>query len=198
MTPPPLLMTLGDPISTDPDSGFQTYDKMVEYWTTNHCVAVLSNKISASEDIKSNCSIISKDPSFSSSLASLGTCSGVDNYGALIALIDLTIIASKSQKQVAQVIQHVLAFVLQSPKLIPANTLWDTVTPIGVPTIQPIDQNAITDQTSSSGSPFATGRQHLSAAYSRSFSGGTSATSPHQHAGHPATCPHHRVKPDLH
>jgi hypothetical protein len=53
-----------DPISTDPDSGFQTYDDMLEYWTTNHCVAVLSDKISASEDIKSKCSVISKDPKF--------------------------------------------------------------------------------------------------------------------------------------
>lgn len=80
-TTTPADPTSVDPISTDPDSGFQTYEDMYKYWTTNKCRSVLSGTITASEDIVDNCTAISKDPSFSTTLASLGTCSDVDNYG---------------------------------------------------------------------------------------------------------------------
>lgn len=146
-----------DPISTDPDSGFQTYDDMVEYWTTNHCVAVLSNKISASEDIKSNCSIISKDPSFSSSLASLGTCSDVDNYGRPDCFDRLNNYCLQVTETSRSSDPTCAGFCVAKPEADSCKYVVGYTTPIGVPTIQPIDQNAITDQTSSSGSPFATG-----------------------------------------
>lgn len=146
-----------DPISTDPDSGFQTYDDMVEYWTTNHCVAVLSARISASEDIKSKCSMISKDPSFSSSLASLGTCSDVDNYGRPDCFDRLNNYCLQVAEGSRSGDPTCAGFCVSKPEADSCKYLVGYVTPGGVPTIQPIDQNATTDQTSSSGSPFNTG-----------------------------------------
>jgi hypothetical protein len=149
--------TAVDPITTDPDSGFQTYDKMVEYWTTNHCVAVLSNKISASEDIKSNCSVISKDPSFSSSLASLGTCSDVDNYGRPDCFDRLNNYCLQVTETSRSSDPTCAGFCVSKPEADSCKYVVGYMTPGGVPIIQPIDQNATPDQTSSSGSPFNTG-----------------------------------------
>ncbi len=146
-----------DPISTDPDSGFQTYDDMVEYWTTNHCVAVLSARISASEDIKSKCSMISKDPSFSSSLASLGTCSDVDNYGRPDCFDRLNNYCLQVTETSRSSDPTCAGFCVSKPEADSCKYLVGYMAPDGVPIIKPIDQNATTDQTSSSGSPFNTG-----------------------------------------
>lgn len=150
--------TAVDPISTDPDSGFQTYDDMLEYWTTNHCVAVLSDKISASEDIKSNCSVISKDPSFSTSLASLGTCSDVDHYGRPDCFDRLNNYCLQVPAEKRSADPTCAGFCVSRPQADSCTYTVGYMTPSGVPTIQPLDQNATTDPTSAStGSPFNTG-----------------------------------------
>ncbi|MBK8203615.1 MAG: hypothetical protein IPK68_15245 [Bdellovibrionales bacterium] len=187
-----------DPIGTDPDSGFQTYDDMVEYWTTNHCVAVLSARISASEDIKSKCSMISKDPSFSSSLASLGTCSDVDNYGRPDCFDRLNNYCLQVAEGSRSGDPTCAGFCVSKPEADSCKYLVGYVTPGGVPTIQPIDQNATTDQTSSSGSLFNTGTPGTSY-YPRvqQTPAALQVTSHHQRAAHQATSPQHKLNLDL-
>lgn len=146
-----------DPISTDPDSGFQTYEDMYKYWITNKCRSVLSGTISASEDIVDNCTAISKDPSFSTTLASLGTCSDVDNYGRpdCFDRINNYCLQIASEKRSGD--PTCAGFCVAKPQADSCTYAVGVMTPSGTGTIQPIDQNPTTDPTSSSsGSPFNT------------------------------------------